>query len=121
MDSQLSDIDQKRQSDANAFRSRMADLEAGMIRIRTDPDKLATTISNDVTRNVLLGLQGADGVITQQNHHNAELQEKLMQLIPLVQEAIAPRSSSSTPTVTSPPRKNQKLNDAKSMDGVNRQ
>jgi hypothetical protein len=44
-----------------------------------------------------------------------------MQLIPLVQQAIAPRSSSPTPTVNSPPRKNQKLNDAKSMDGVNRQ
>jgi hypothetical protein len=121
IDSQLSDIEHKRQADANAFRSRMVDLIAGMTRIHTDLNKLATTISNDVTRNVLLDLQGVDGVITQQNHHIAQLQEKLMQLIPLVQEAIAPRSSSPTPAVNSPPRKNQKLNEAKSMDGVNRQ
>jgi hypothetical protein len=72
--SQLSDIEQKRQADADAFRSRMADLEAGMTRIRTELNKLATTISNNVTRNVLLGLQGVDGVITQQNHHIAQIQ-----------------------------------------------
>jgi hypothetical protein len=99
----------------------MADLEAGMTRIRTNLDKLATTISNDVTRNVLLGLQGIDGVITQQNYHITQLKGKLMQLIPLVQEAIAPRSAAPTPQMSSPPRKNQKLNDAKSMDGVNQQ
>jgi hypothetical protein len=57
---------------------------------------------------VLLGLQGVDGVITQQNHHIAQLQEKLMQLIPLVQAAIAPRPSSPTLQVTSPPRKQSK-------------
>jgi hypothetical protein len=98
----------------------MADLESGMTKIRNDLDQLITTILNDVTRNVLLGLQGADGVITQQNQHIAELQEKLMLLIPLVQEAIAPRSASPSPLISSPPRKNQKLNDAKLMEGINR-
>jgi hypothetical protein len=121
LDSQLSDIEKKRKADADAFRSRMDDLEDGMTQIRTDLDQLASTISTEVTRNVLLGLQGVDGVITQQNRHIAELQEKLMQLIPLVQEAISPRPASPNLHVTSPPRKNQKLNDAKTMDGVNRQ
>jgi hypothetical protein len=65
----------------------MADLETGMTRIHTNLDKLATTISNDVTGNVLLGLQGVGGVITQHNHDIAQLEDKLMQPILIVQEA----------------------------------
>jgi hypothetical protein len=121
IDSQLADIERKRHADAAAFRSRMEAVESGMSQIRTDLEQLANTISNDVTRNVLLGLQGEDGVITQQNQHIAALQEKLMQLIPLVQHAIAPRSASPSTQLSSPPRKNQKLNDAKFMDGVDHQ
>jgi hypothetical protein len=121
IESQLCDIERNQQAQADAFCLLMADLEADMTRILTELENMLTTISNDVTGYVLIGLQGADGVIPQENHNITQLQGKLMQLNPLFQEAIAPRSASPTSIVTSPPHKNQKLNDAETMNGISRQ
>jgi hypothetical protein len=52
--------------------------------------------------------------------HNAqisEMQEKLLAMIPMMQQAIY----AANPDPSSPPRKNQKTDNVQIMDGVNRQ
>jgi hypothetical protein len=97
----------------------MTQLETNMASIRTGLDRLATSISNDVIHKVLLRLQGPDGLITKPNAQISELQDKLLDMIPMMQAAVS--AASREPSPASPPRKNQKLDNVQAMDGVNLQ
>jgi hypothetical protein len=120
--SKLQSIDSDRNALESRFRDRMNDIEDTMQGIRNDLDRIADVVTN----RLLIGLTRENGLLWKQDRKIDELQEKLLEFLPLVKSALAKNTRSGSPE-GSPPKKNRRLeneleheNDADNanMDGL---
>jgi hypothetical protein len=113
----LLEIDTARIEAEATFRSRMNDLEDSMSQVKSTLAEIADT----VTAQVLIGLQVENGLFWNQNVKIDQLQAKMLELIPLVTQAIHLSTSSANPRAVSPKsplRKNRRLEQDSPMDAV---
>jgi hypothetical protein len=96
----------------------MNDMDDSIAKVRTHLDEIAAT----VTAQVLVGLQEENGLLWTQDKKIDQLQEKLLELLPLVKQAIhLPPGTTVSPrhhSPLSPIRKNRCLEQDSTMDTV---
>jgi hypothetical protein len=115
--SKLQAIDAARAASEANFKSCMTDLEDMLSQVKSHLAEIAST----VTTQVLIGLQQENGLLWRQDQKIDLLQEKMLELLPLVKQAI---SLSGQPVNTraaspiSPIRKNRRLEQDSIMDAV---
>jgi hypothetical protein len=114
----LQDIEAARLATEANFQSRMNDMDDTIAKVRTHLDEITAT----VTAQVLVGLQEENGLLWTQDKKIEQLQEKLLELLPFVKQAInlPPGTAASPrhPSPLSPLRKNRRLEQDSTMDTV---
>jgi hypothetical protein len=104
VNSKMLSIDLESQDLESRFRDRMNDIEDTMQGILDDLDR----IDDVVTTRLLVGLTRKIGLLWKQDRKIDELQEKLLEFVPLVKSALAKNTRSGSPE-GSPPKKNRRL------------
>jgi hypothetical protein len=113
----LQALDQARTVSEANFQSRMNDLEDTLTQVKENLANIAST----VTTQVLIGLQQETGLLWNQDRKIDQLQAKMLELLPLVKEAINLSENSANARATnplSPLRKNRRLEQDSTMDAV---